>query len=381
MPRAEAKSVIDRASCTLLVGAETFCEQALADMRGARSRLYVQAMTFESDVAGSRVGAGILQSQASNRRVLVDDYTRWVINDRLVYAPHNLLDHALQAEARQTRKMFHAMCGSGVGVRVTNPIGLMLRGLPFRNHKKLIVADDVAYVGGVNFSDHNFAWHDLMLRIEGAEPADRLAADFEASWDGRGQSWRQDFGGLELLGLDGRDNASAFRELIAKIEAARREIWIVSPYLTFPFVGALERAAARGVQVRLITPLANNKRTVRDYLLWAARRAGFEVSLIPDMIHLKGMLIDHATLTVGSSNFDFVSFRAEEELLAVSSDPALIEQFRQQVIAPLLERSVPLSAHRPGLLAGPRSLALLKAADLLIQALPYGRRSARDWPD
>jgi cardiolipin synthase len=83
---------------------------------------------------------------------------------------------------------------------------------------------------------------------------------------------------------------------------------------------------------------------------------------------------------VGSSNFDFVSFRAEEELLAVVSDAELIRQFRHDVLQPLLERSMPGDAFRPGPLAGARSLALLKMADLLVRALPYGRRSARDWP-
>jgi cardiolipin synthase len=168
---------------------------------------------------------------------------------------------------------------------------------------------------------------------------------------------------------------------MAEIGAARREIWIVSPYLTFPFVGALEQAAARGVAVRLITPLANNKPTVRDYLLWSARRAGFEVRLIPDMIHLKGMLIDQDTLAVGSSNFDFVSFRAEEELLAMVKNRSLIEQFRRDVIAPLLERSVELDHSMGDALSGLRSLALLKTADLLVRTLPYGARSARDWTD
>ena len=338
-------------------------------------------MTFESDAAGSRISAGINQSGASKRRVLVDDYTRWVVNDRLVYAPHNIMDHALQAEARATREMFRGMRTAGVGVRFTNPMGPLLWALAFRNHKKLIVADDVAYIGGINFSDHNFGWRDLMLRIEGAGPADRLAEDFEASWEGRSRSWGEDFGELRLFGLDGQDNAPAFNALMAEIDAARREIWIVSPYLTFPFLDALAQAAARGVRVQLVTPLANNKPTVRDYLLWAAERAGFEIHLTPDMIHLKGMLIDDRILALGSSNFDFVSFRAEEELLALVGDQHLIGQFRDQVITPLLTCALPASAWRPGPLVGQRGLALLKAADFLIGVPRYASRTARDWPD
>jgi cardiolipin synthase len=368
-----------KAEFALLVGSEAFADRALDDMRRARSRLYVQAMTFEADAAGGAVADAIRKSAARDRRVLVDDYTRWVINDRLVLAPHNLVDRALQAEARATRGMFRALAADGAPVRVTNPIAPFMLGLPFRNHKKLIVADDVAYVGGLNFSDHNFAWRDLMLRIEGPGPAGRLAADFDSTWEGRAVSWSEDFGGLRLIGFDGRDNARGFEALMARIDEARREIVVVSPYLTFPFIGVLERAASRGVEVRLITPLANNKPLVRDYLLWAAAKSGFEVHLTREMIHLKGMLIDERMLTLGSSNFDFVSFTAEEELLAVVSDPALIAAFRADVLEPLQARALPAGAYRPGLLAGPRAALLLRTADLLIRALPYGRRSARPW--
>ena len=38
-------------------------------------------------------------------------------------------------------------------------------------------------------------------------------------------------------------------------------------------------------------------------------------------IHLKGLLIDGSSLALGSSNFDFVSYWIEEELMAVISDP------------------------------------------------------------
>jgi cardiolipin synthase len=365
----------------LLVGAAAFRGQALADMSRARRRLYVQAMTFEADEAGRSIAEGVLQSPASDRRALVDDYSRWVINDRLVYAPHNLPDRALQAEARATREMFASMRRDGVGVRVTNPMGvLLLSGLPFRNHKKLIVADDVAYVGGINFSDHNFSWRDLMLRIEGAAAADLLAGDFLAGWEGRSKSWSADLGPLGLHSFDGRDNAPAFRGLMAAIDGAEREIRVVSPYLTFPFLDSLEAAARRGVRVQLITPLANNKPTVRDYLLWAAARAGFEVRLAAAMIHLKAMLIDGRTLVLGSSNFDFVSYSAEEELMAVVTDAALIGTFQQEVIAPLLADALPQGACPAAGWAGRRSLMLLKAADLLVRTIPYRRRGARDWP-
>jgi len=139
-------------------------------------------MTFEGDAAGQAVARAVAQSPASDRRVLVDDYTRHVINDRFVHGPAARRDVSLQREVRNTDEMFKAPDRRRrTGAGDPNSVGPLFVFYPARNHKKMIVADDVAYVGGVNFSDHNFAWHDFMLRLEGAEAAD--------SW--RRISWRR----------------------------------------------------------------------------------------------------------------------------------------------------------------------------------------------
>jgi cardiolipin synthase len=364
---------------TLLAGSAAFWREAARDMAAARRRLYVQAMTFEADAAGAEVGRAVRQSFAADRRVLVDHFTRFVISDRFVWSPAYLLDRGFRAEVRATYAMFRGLKADGVGVRLTNPMGPLLSGFPFRNHKKLIVADDVAYIGGINFSDHNFAWGDLMLRIEGGGAPDRLAADFVDTCASRATSWTADFGDLKLYGFDGRDNQTGFQEIIGEIEGATHEVCIVSPYLTFPFVDALARAAARGVAVQLITPLKNNKPSVRDYLLRAAEAAGFDVRLTPGMIHLKGLLIDGRRLVLGSSNFDFVSYLAEEELVAVLDDPAVIAAFQTEVIAPALQTALPAGAHVPSRLAGQRSHAALKIAEWVIRRSRYHRRGAADW--
>jgi cardiolipin synthase A/B len=363
----------------LLVGSDAFRRQAQADMGSARGRLYVQAMTFEGDAAGVAISQAILGSAAAVRRVLVDDYTRFVVSDRFVYSAHYLLDPDFRAEVKATRKMFDSMMQAGVGVRVTNPAGPLLGGFPFRNHKKLIVADNVSYIGGINFSDHNFAWHDLMLRIDDEATAERLAADFEDTYASRLRSWIAELGDMKLYGFDGGDNHMGFAEIITEIDAASREITIVSPYLTFPFVDALERARRRGLAIRLITPLKNNKPIVRDYLLWTAERAGFEVHLTAEMIHLKGMLIDGEKLVLGSSNFDFVSFHVEEELVAVISNPELIADFETRVIAPLLADALPADACRPTEAAGRRCLALLKTAERILSRDGLAQRRSIAW--
>ncbi len=348
----------------LLVGAQAFWERLKRDISEAQHRVCLQVMTFEGDAVGQEVSRALHVSTAADKRVLVDAYTRYVINDRFLFSPLAMLDRGLVAEARATRAMFRALEAAGVGVRFTNRVGWAFCRYPSRNHKKLMVIDDVAYFGGVNFSEHNFAWHDLMLRIDDREVAQTLAADFEASWQGRPIAGAFHFDQLEVLSLDGRSNARLFAPILERIAQAQRSVQVISPYLTFPFDAALASAQARGAKVTLLTPWPNNKPIIRDYLLWAADRAGFDVRLQEKMGHMKAILIDDAVLILGSSNFDFVSYHAEDEIVALISDPALVQHFRATVLEPDLASTRPLDKALPHWRGRASYLALRSAEQL-----------------
>ncbi|MCC7535293.1 MAG: phosphatidylserine/phosphatidylglycerophosphate/cardiolipin synthase family protein, partial [Deltaproteobacteria bacterium] len=319
--------------CRLLVGSAAFLGALREDIPRATDRVLVQAMTFEGDAAGLALAELLVASRATDRRVLVDEYTRFVQSDRFVYAPWSWRDPEVRREVRSTRDMFARIERSGGRVRYTNPVGPLFVGFPSRNHKKLVLLDDrVAYVGGINFSDHNFAWHDLMVRIDDAELTRALVADFEATWEGRRAPRAERVSGIELFLLDGRTNERMFARFLELVRRAERSIAVVSPYLTFPFCEELRAARRRGVSVTLLTPAANNKGTVRDYLVWEAARSGFELRLFDGMSHMKAMLLDERRLVLGSSNFDFLSYRTEDEILVVIEDEDLVADFRARVL-------------------------------------------------
>ena len=350
----------------------------MPEIAAAESRVLVQAMSFEGDSAGLAVAEAIGSSAAADRRVLVDDYTRVNINDRSVGSRGGRDDPCLRKEVAATDLMFRVLRDRGVRVRVTNPILPLGLNYPCRNHKKLIVADNVAYVGGVNFSEHNFSWPDLMLRLEGSSAADFLSRDFERTFSGRAVFSEADLGALRLLALDGRSNRKSFGQVFELIRTARHEIVVVSPYLTSPFTDALGAASRSGVAVRVITSWLNNKPIVRDALLWAARRHGLEVALQPVMSHLKGLCIDGEVLILGSSNFDFASLAAEEEFLAIVTDPDVIRDFEARVTAPGLEDAIaPLEATE---VSGRWADFALRAAALIASTCRALPRRAVDWP-
>lgn len=356
----------------LLIGSAAFWDRARSDIAAARQRVLVQAMTFEGDSAGQGLAAALTANHAVSRRVLVDDYTSHVINDTMLVLSR---DPAVHAEARATQAMFGALVRDGVQVRVTNPVGHNPLRYPMRNHKKLLVMDGVAWIGGINFSDHNFAWHDLMLRIDNPAVADWLAEQFDRDWAGTPQAVRQRFGsGLEMLSIDGRDNLVHLAPLLDRIAGARHSIEMISAYATFPFVDALAAAARRGVATTLYTPRPNNKPIVRDYLLGVARETGLRLRLMPEMTHAKALLIDGEELVLGSCNFEFVSCRSNAEFLATIRDAALIADFEARMLAPARIGSADPVAADFSLWRSRRARAGLKLADAALARLSHGTR-------
>jgi phosphatidylserine/phosphatidylglycerophosphate/cardiolipin synthase-like enzyme len=90
---------------------------------------------------------------------------------------------------------------------------------------------------------------------------------------------------------------------------------------------------------------------VRDYLLDVARRHSFEVVLGPRMAHFKAILIDEEALVLGSSNFDFVSYHCEEELVGICRDRDVIRAFIREVIVKARSEALPQTSWRPPKLA------------------------------
>ncbi len=356
----------------LLVGADVFWGRANADIAAARRRVLVQAMTFEGDATGLAVAEAIQASGATLRRVAVDDYSRLVINDRWVNSRRGRRDPALQAEAAETAAMFGRLEAAGVEVTWTEPVRRVWRDYPFRNHRKIVVADDVAYVGGVNFSDHNFAWTDLMVRMDRQDAADVLAADFPTAAAPSAKAWRADLEGLTLYGLDGRSNPDTFAQLLTQLGTAERQIVVFSPYLTFPFTEGLKRARLRGVEVTIVTPRSNNKPLLHDHIAFLAQTEGFALVETPQMSHVKALMIDDARVIAGSSNFDFVSHDAEAEFIAVFDDLSLAEQLRRQLLEPALATAV---GPRPqvSLVRGVMATSALRLAQGYIRALKLVR--------
>ena len=335
----------------LLVNFEEFWSRVSEDISAARDSVFIQTFALEGDSVGLQLSESLRSSRAADKRILADSFTRIVLSDRFRYSPANFFDRDLRNEARATTAMRRALRNEGMKIRYTNGYGLTPRRLLSRNHKKLIVIDNrAAYIGGINFSEHNASWHDMMIRMDDAGTVTFLTNDFRSTWDGRDQIASGSFEGADLLALDGRANRTAFQRVIDLIDHSERSIFVESPYITFPFYERLREASRRGVDVKIVTPAANNWSYFANYARLESARSEIDLRLYQrGMTHLKALLIDDRYLVAGSSNFDYLSYRLYQEVLAIITDASVIADFRARVLLPDLAHSLAVDCHASAL--------------------------------
>jgi len=231
--------------------------------------------------------------------------------------------------------------------------------LRHRDHRKLLVCDDlVAFVGGICIADHwapsdrgGGGWRDTAVSIRGPAVAD-LQLAFDRMW-ARARSVPpraptrqppQPKGEAAVIVVGdqpGLGRVAALYEWLA--DQAEESIELTDAYFVAPqrVLGALIRAARRGIRVRLLVP----GRTNHPVAGLAARRiygpllaAGAEIhEWTGVMLHAKTAVVDGVVTLVGSSNLDPLSLRRNYELNALVADPQTGSAMRDLFAADLLK--------------------------------------------
>lgn len=202
-----------------------------------------------------------------------------------------------------------------------------------RDHRKIMVIDGVtAFSGGVNLADEYInvkkrfgIWKDNIIRIKG-EAVWSFTVMFLTHWNAlRPQD--NDFtvfrrnniietadGYVAPYGETPLDNQITAQDIyINIINNARSYCWIMTPYLIIDteMSNALILAAARGVDVRIITPGIPDKKTIFDITRSYYRpltEGGVRIGeFTPGFVHAKVFVSDDTTATVGTINLDYRS--------------------------------------------------------------------------
>ncbi|MEQ8677162.1 MAG: phosphatidylserine/phosphatidylglycerophosphate/cardiolipin synthase family protein [Aggregatilineales bacterium] len=334
---------------TVLVGAEDFMNALHADLLTCKDSLFAQFMTYEGDAAGQLL-SDYLIDRASNGvdvRLIVDYFSDHILSD--IFPHHLMRRDQYCAEQAQTRKLFNQMRRKGIQIKRTNPFGPLWCYFFYRDHKKIIIVDEqVAYLGGINISDHNFEWHDFMVRIEGPI-VQTIVEDFASTWHGDSIVLERTSRVGDYVVNQTTGRPAVYNNILDQIDRAERSILIECPYLVgYGIESALLRAAERGVVVTLILPQYVNIVVFRWWLTASLHFLnhpnihvyGFQGD--GGMTHAKLYLFDDKWASFGSLNVSELECMTHKEINVFSQNRDLIEQLKQ-LACDDLEKSLPLS--------------------------------------
>lgn len=225
-----------------------------------------------------------------------------------------------------------------------------------RNHRKIYLFDRrTVLTGGMNLSREYLGpspdarrWHDLLFCIEGPAVFHYLEI-FASDWayasgyhipitldivpPDQGDAYIQ----VVPSGPDiARD--ALFEALLCAIYAAKKRIWIVTPY--FVPVTSLQEALIiahhQGIDVKLITPYDSNHLLadlVRSSYMRELMDAGVEVALYQGpMLHAKAILFDDDSAMLGSVNIDNRSLLLNYEVVSFAYSASIIAEMNDWML-------------------------------------------------
>lgn len=213
-----------------------------------------------------------------------------------------------------------------------------------RNHRKILVIDDeISYMGSSNFTAYNMNWRESVLRMRG-----KITSTFKDIFLQNFELYNKYIfelprftnpifaNGFEIL----RDVPSIAKQKVKKkyldiIRNAREKIVIETPYFLPGFLlrKALTDAAKRGVKVQIILPRNSDVSLVdilRNKYLGPMYKADVEIMFYQEHnLHAKLMMVDDELFSIGSSNFDYRSFRYMHEIIMVGSNSSILLQLKK----------------------------------------------------
>ncbi len=198
-----------------------------------------------------------------------------------------------------------------------------------RNHRKIVIIDDhITHFGSANITEYAQNWRESILQLN-----DDIALTFKRifleNWRNANSNFFKKHRSLKTIRYRDfhiiRDIPSIYYQKIKthfekEIRKAKKEIIIVTPYFLpgYKLRRQMILAARRGVAVNVYIPSHSDVRLV-DYL--RDKYLGFlhqnKINLFfykPTNLHAKLMLVDNEKYTIGSSNFDYRSFRYMHEI-------------------------------------------------------------------
>ena len=230
-----------------------------------------------------------------------------------------------------------------------------------RNHRKLLIIDDnISYIGSGNLTAYSIVWRELMLRMKDHGLTKLFKKAFYDSYEIYNKYIFNKFAGRKTLFYGDfsiiRDLPSIYRQSIKKkyetlIKKAKSEVIIETPYFLpgFKLRKEMMEAAARGVKVTVIIPEHSDVKIadlLRSKYLGILHKNNINIQFFkPFNLHAKCMLVDNRIFAIGTSNFDYRSFRYQHEIMLCGEEPVIVNELAVHIIQSLSD-SMPFDYKR-----------------------------------
>ena len=327
--------------CTLLINGQSTFDSILEGIGSARHYVLIQFFIVHADDLGNRIKAALIERVRAGVKV-------FFLYDKIgsVRLPSDYIDE-LKAGGVEVGAF-------GVGKGWLNRFRIN-----FRNHRKIVVVDgEKSWVGGHNIGDEYLgksrrfeAWRDTHVSMVGPVTL-AVQLSFVEDWHwacGRlpDVSWAAPpISGVEpVLCIPtgpGDLLESGSLMMVQAINAATQRCWMFSPYFVpdVAVIKALQLAAMRGVDVRIVIPANPDKRVV----WWAAHSYLSDVAVAgvrmyayrKGFMHQKVFLVDNSLAGIGTANLDNRSLRINFEITMVFTDADFIRRVEEMCIEDFL---------------------------------------------
>lgn len=318
----------------LLIDGEATFEAILAAIAQAKRDVLVQYYIVRDDGIGRRFREALLEAR---RRGCAVRFLYDVLGS-------SQLEDSYFAPLREAGCEVAGFRGSDKGNRFQ---------IQFRNHRKTVVVDgEVAFVGGINVGDEYLGldpafgrWRDTHVEMRGPS-----VMSVQLAWC---EDWHWATGAIPELPWSPKEVEGGLVGLVLPsgpadeletcmlmflhlIGQAKRRLWIATPYFVPDpgIIAALQLAAKRGVDVRVMIPEKGDNR-----LVWLSM-----FSYYPDVIpagvklyrYTKGFMHQKVVLAdlvaaVGTANFDNRSFRINFEMTVLSEGEQVAEAMAEML--------------------------------------------------
>lgn len=319
----------------------------LADFRQetqrARHRVWGQAMAMEASHPGQLFFEAFRKAseRGLDTRLNIDWFSLLVSEGGInaFIRPKNLIGKGRYHRFLRDHndETFRNLVDFGVRLHFTNPPTRREKIFPFtgRDHIKIYIVDDIAYLGGVNIQENSFQGIDFVVKLKDSQVVRALAGQFENA-DEVNDDHAVDFSNGDRLIVDSgkKGQSLILSTAVNLVNDARNDVKNISFFTPDgPFVKALSDANKRGTNVEVIRPEGKWGRLSVTGLLDFKNRVQMKIEKkqIPfkkteQRLHAKLLIVDSKIVMFGSHNLMSSGVGAgTEEIAFMSQNPELVE--------------------------------------------------------